>query len=359
MSSLKLEKVKKSYGDLEILHGIDLTIEPGEFVVVVGPSGCGKSSLLRMVAGLESISAGQVYIADKLVNNLEPRARNIAMVFQNYALYPHMTVFNNMAYGLKIRKLAKEEISKRVTKAAKILKIDHLLARKPQMLSGGQRQRVAMGRAIVRQPELFLFDEPLSNLDANLRTEMRLEIKKLQQRLKITSLYVTHDQVEAMTMADKVMILNQGSVEQFDTPFNVFNFPSNKFVASFMGAQTMNYLNAVVENKQLLLATGELIANKLPPLISNIGAVEIGFRCEDVQICHNESGLSFRIELIEDLGGRQLLHGKLLEQFDITISYTGDKKLSPNEQLAVKLCQDKLHYFDCQSGKNLREKSKE
>ena len=256
MSSLQLNNVKKTYEETQILHGINLQVDPGEFIVVVGASGCGKSSLLRMVAGLETVSEGEIYIADKLVNQVEPKDRDIAMVFQNYALYPHMTVYKNMAYGLKMRKVDSQEIAKRVTSAAKLLKIEQLLDRKPQALSGGQRQRVAMGRAIVRQPEVFLFDEPLSNLDAKLRMEMRLEIKKLQTRLETTSLYVTHDQVEAMTMADRIMILNKGKVEQIGTPEEIYQQPKTKFVASFMGSGTMNVLPAKLNHKQAIVENG-------------------------------------------------------------------------------------------------------
>src|SRR5258708_16226823 len=218
MAQVHLRGVKKSYDKLEVIHGIDMEIADGEFIVIVGPSGCGKSTLLRMVAGLEKISGGEVTIGDRVVNGLEPKDRDIAMVFQNYALYPHMSVYENMAYGLKIRKLSKADIDTRVRKAAKILELEPLLQRRPRQLSGGQRQRVAMGRAIVRDPAVFLFDEPLSNLDAKLRVQMRLEIKALQQRLKSTTVYVTHDQIEAMTMADKIVVMHDGAVEQFATP---------------------------------------------------------------------------------------------------------------------------------------------
>ncbi len=248
MATLSFKQVKKVYpGGVEVIHGVDLDVKDGEFIVIVGPSGCGKSTLMRMVAGLESVTSGNIEIDGKVVNNLEPADRDIAMVFQNYALYPHMSVYENMAYGLKIRKLSKEEIDKRVQAAAKILELGHLLERRPRQLSGGQRQRVAMGRAIVREPKVFLFDEPLSNLDAKLRVQMRLEIQKLHQRLKTTSLYVTHDQVEAMTLAGRMVVMNKGYAEQIGTPVEVFDKPASTFVASFIGSPPMNLINVAVD----------------------------------------------------------------------------------------------------------------
>ncbi|WP_347321904.1 sn-glycerol-3-phosphate ABC transporter ATP-binding protein UgpC, partial [Ralstonia pseudosolanacearum] len=240
MAKLSLRNVQKHYAGLQVVHGIDMEIGDGEFIVIVGPSGCGKSTLLRMVAGLEAITGGEVWIGDRVVNELEPAERDIAMVFQNYALYPHMTVFDNMAYGLKIRGLPKSEILARVQQAAGILELGKLLERKPRQLSGGQRQRVAMGRAIVREPAVFLFDEPLSNLDAKLRVQMRLELKELHRRLRTTSLYVTHDQVEAMTLADRMMVLSGGRVEQIGTPLEVYARPASTFVAGFIGSPPMN-----------------------------------------------------------------------------------------------------------------------
>ncbi|NLA88963.1 MAG: sn-glycerol-3-phosphate ABC transporter ATP-binding protein UgpC, partial [Alcaligenaceae bacterium] len=243
MATLSFKGVKKTFpNNIQVIHGIDLDVGHGEFIVIVGPSGCGKSTLMRMVAGLETITEGDIKIDNKIVNQLEPAERDIAMVFQNYALYPHMSVFDNMAYGLKIRKLSKKEINERVQKAAQILKLSHLLERKPRQLSGGQRQRVAMGRAIVREPKVFLFDEPLSNLDAKLRVQMRFEIHKLHQRLKTTSLYVTHDQIEAMTLADRMIVMNKGIAEQIGTPAEVFERPASTFVASFIGLPPMNLI---------------------------------------------------------------------------------------------------------------------
>ncbi|MEX0759936.1 MAG: sn-glycerol-3-phosphate ABC transporter ATP-binding protein UgpC, partial [Tistlia sp.] len=246
MADITMSAVRKSYGETEVIHGIDVAIADGEFIVIVGPSGCGKSTLLRMVAGLETITAGEISIGGRVVNRLEPKERDIAMVFQNYALYPHMSVFDNMAYGLKIARTPKQEIRARVEEAARLLELEGLLERKPRQLSGGQRQRVAMGRAIVRKPAVFLFDEPLSNLDAKLRVQMRLEIKQLQRKLGTTSLYVTHDQIEAMTLADRLVVMNQGVAEQIDTPMAVYSHPATTFVAGFIGSPAMNFLNGEV-----------------------------------------------------------------------------------------------------------------
>src|SRR5579862_8328081 len=242
MATVDLRNVRKSYGSLEVIHGIDMRVADGEFIVIVGPSGCGKSTLLRMVAGLEAITGGEIAIGGRVVNNLEPKDRDIAMVFQNYALYPHMSVYGNMAYGLRIRGLAKSQIDERVKRAAEILELGPLLSRTPRQLSGGQRQRVAMGRAIVREPAVFLFDEPLSNLDAKLRVQMRFEIQKLHRRLSTTSLYVTHDQVEAMTLAQRVIVMNKGHAEQIGAPTEVYERPATVFVASFIGSPAMNLL---------------------------------------------------------------------------------------------------------------------
>src|SRR5690242_10849570 len=235
MAAVQLKDVRKSYtADLQVIHGVSMDIRDGEFIVILGPSGCGKSTLLRMIAGLETITAGEISIGGRVVNQVEPKDRNIAMVFQNYALYPHMSVYENMSYGLRIRRIAPAEIQERVERAAKILELGPFLQRKPRELSGGQRQRVAMGRAIVREPAAFLFDEPLSNLDAKLRVQMRLEIQKLHRRLKTTSIFVTHDQVEAMTLADRMVVMKDGRIQQADTPLRTYNYPSNRFVAGFI-----------------------------------------------------------------------------------------------------------------------------
>ena len=262
MASLSFRNIIKRYGHgpkaNQVIHGVNAEVQDGEFIVIVGPSGCGKSTLLRMVAGLEEITGGTIAIGERVVNNLEPARRDIAMVFQNYALYPHMSVFDNMAYGLKIAKVAKDEIKARVDKAAKILELGHLLERKPRELSGGQRQRVAMGRAIVRQPQVFLFDEPLSNLDAKLRAQTRLEIQKLHRELGITSLFVTHDQVEAMTLAQRMIVMNAGRMEQFGTPEQVYQTPASTFVAGFIGSPPMNLLRGRAEGRSFVVGTQAL-----------------------------------------------------------------------------------------------------
>src|SRR5881392_1657689 len=265
MAKVHLRDVRKSYADLEVIHGVDIEVADGEFIVIVGPSGCGKSTLLRMVAGLETITGGEIVIGDRVVNRLEPKDRDIAMVFQNYALYPHMSVFDNMAYGLKIRGLAKDDIGRRVQRAAEILELAPLLQRKPRQLSGGQRQRVAMGRAIVREPAVFLFDEPLSNLDAKLRVQMRFEIQKLHRRLGTTSMYVTHDQVEAMTLAQRMIVMNAGRAEQIGTPMEVYENPASVFVAGFIGSPAMNFLPGRMADGHRVVLEG---AGSLPATVS-------------------------------------------------------------------------------------------
>ncbi len=310
MASLRFEGVKKTYPNgTVVIHGINVDVNDGEFVVIVGPSGCGKSTLMRMVAGLESVTEGQVYIDGKMVNDLEPAERDIAMVFQNYALYPHMSVFDNMAYGLKIRKFSKDEIKQRVNAAAFILELGALLERRPGQLSGGQRQRVAMGRAIVREPKVFLFDEPLSNLDAKLRVQMRLEIQKLHRRLKTTSLYVTHDQIEAMTLAERMIVMNQGMPEQIGTPSEVFEKPASVFVASFIGSPPMNLLPVHVneagqirqDNDQPVQFTPDMV-----PASVRGRKVFLGIRPEHIQL--HVPGVTTQVEMVEILGSEQLLH---------------------------------------------------
>ena len=339
MASLSFNNVIKRYGSgkdaLQVLHGVNAEIADHEFIVIVGPSGCGKSTLLRMVAGLEEVSDGQISIGDKVVNELEPSERDIAMVFQNYALYPHMSVFDNMAYGLKIAKVPKDKIKTRVDKAAKILELGHLLDRKPRALSGGQRQRVAMGRAIVRQPQVFLFDEPLSNLDAKLRVQTRLEIQKLHRELRITSLFVTHDQVEAMTLAQRMMVMNAGRMEQFGTPEEVYNRPATTFVASFMGSPPMNLLkqapNADFGGKP--------------------GAI-LGIRPEHLQV--GATGWAVQVDTIEMLGAERLLYCRMGEEFLIVRT---DESLSIAPEIGATLHvtprADRLHWFDAETGKRL------
>ena len=347
MASITLKSLVKVYGQTEVLHHVEGQINDGELVVIVGPSGCGKSTLLRMVAGLETVTSGQISIADKVVNDIEPADRDIAMVFQNYALYPHMTVRQNMAYGLKIRKVSKPEIDRRVQEAAEILEIGDYLERKPRQLSGGQRQRVAMGRAIVREPDLFLFDEPLSNLDAKLRNQMRIEIRALQRRLGTTSVYVTHDQVEAMTMADRIIVLNGGRIEQMGTPAEIYNTPASTFVASFMGAPPMNILSGSVSNGAVALADGTTLPERAPEGAN--GAVQVGLRPEDVLL--GQGGVPFTIDIIEELGAHRLLHGKLGgEEFSVAINKDESAELGATT-IGVK--PGAVHFFDANEGKRL------
>lgn len=355
MASLTLNNVTKVYpGNISVIHGIDMHVKDGEFVVIVGPSGCGKSTLMRMVAGLESITSGTIEIDDKVVNHLEPAERDIAMVFQNYALYPHMSVYDNMAYGLKIRKHSKEEIRERVNVAAQILEIGQLLDRRPRQLSGGQRQRVAMGRAIVREPKVFLFDEPLSNLDAKLRVQMRLEIQRLHQRLKTTSLYVTHDQVEAMTLAQRMIVMNKGIAEQIGTPMEVFEKPASTFVASFIGSPPMNLLpveidrqGKVYDDRQQAL---HLPAHLIPQALYGKKLV-LGIRPEHAEL--HAAGIAIEVEMIEILGSEQLIHGRHGDQTIVVRTQTEttrDNPVSVGETIQIGLNEDyALHWFDAET----------
>ena len=310
MATLTLDNVRKSFGATDVIHGVNIDVADGEFIVIVGPSGCGKSTLLRMVAGLEGITSGEIRIGDKRVNEAEPMERNIAMVFQNYALYPHMSVFDNMAYGLKIAKTPKDEIAARVAVAAKLLQLEPYLDRKPRELSGGQRQRVAMGRAIVRKPAVFLFDEPLSNLDAKLRVQMRLEIKQLQRELGVTSLYVTHDQVEAMTLADRMIVMNAGVADQIGKPLEVYENPQTEFVAGFIGSPATNFLPA-----------GSVGVN--------VGKT-VGIRPEHIQLTDSPTRLQARVAYCEALGAETLVHLRLPHGQLITVRQGGHLPL-PSE----------------------------
>ena len=304
-AGVSIRNVKKNYGDVKVIRELSVDIRAGEFLVFVGPSGCGKSTLLRMIAGLEGFESGEIYINDQLVNDLHPSKRDIAMVFQEYALYPHMSVRRNMEFGLKMRKYPPEEVSRRTDEAAAILQIQQLLERKPRELSGGQRQRVAMGRAIVRNPKVFLFDEPLSNLDAKLRVDMRSEIKSLHQRLKTTSVYVTHDQVEAMTMADRIVVLNKGEIEQVGTPLELYNAPNSRFVASFLGSPPMNFLLVNVEAGRIDLLNGQSILQAR----ASPGAADLGIRPENLSIVADSAEALVRgeVTLIEPLGADTLI----------------------------------------------------
>ena len=356
MATVSLDGVRKSFGDREVVHGVSCEVGDGELVVVVGPSGCGKSTLLRMVAGLETVSAGTVAIDGRIVNGVEPKDRDIAMVFQNYALYPHMSVYDNMAFGLKMRKFAKPDIAKRVQDAAEILGIQGLLARKPRQLSGGQRQRVALGRAIVRHPQVFLFDEPLSNLDAKLRVQMRVELKKLHLRLGTTAIYVTHDQVEAMTLGDRVVVMKDGWVQQVGEPLELYNEPANRFVAGFLGSPAMNFFNVTVaENNGALwvanpgfrLQVPDPCAGKLRAHVG--GELWLGIRPEDLRVAAGADGsqMSFDVvvEVVERLGSETLLDVKAgpcamvaAVEADIHAKIRDRLRLLPNPE--------RLHFFD-------------
>jgi sn-glycerol 3-phosphate transport system ATP-binding protein len=335
MAGIQLRNVIKRYGrgkqELQVIHGVDAEIRNGEFVVIVGPSGCGKSTLLRMVAGLEEISEGDIQIGERVVNRLEPAERDIAMVFQNYALYPHMSVFDNMAYGLRIRKMPDAEIRERVNKAAGILELSHLLERKPRQLSGGQRQRVAMGRAIVRAPQVFLFDEPLSNLDAKLRAQTRLEIQKLHRELGITSLFVTHDQVEAMTLAQRMIVMNAGRMEQFGTPEEVYHEPATTFVAGFIGSPPMNLLRNV-------------------PTGRRDGAI-LGIRPEHMDV--GDHGWQLRVDSVELLGAERLVYGRIGDESVIVRIEEGLPSPKVDQTIHVRPRESRIHWFDASTGKRI------
>ncbi|MCG8507966.1 MAG: sn-glycerol-3-phosphate import ATP-binding protein UgpC [Rhodospirillales bacterium] len=358
MAEVKLEGVKKSYGDVEVIHGVDCHIADGELIVVVGPSGCGKSTILRMVAGLEKITDGQISIGDKVVNKLEPADRDIAMVFQNYALYPHMSVYANMAYGLKIRGMTKGEIDQRVKNAADILELGDLLKRKPRQLSGGQRQRVAMGRAIVREPAVFLFDEPLSNLDAKLRVQMRLEIKKLQERLNSTSIYVTHDQVEAMTLGDRLMVVNNGIVEQLGSPLELYDKPATIFVAGFIGSPSMNFFEGTIgaDGKDISLTGGDTFPVPNSGTASHGGVpVVIGVRPEHFELVPEADANSrVTVDVIEELGADTIIHGKFgSDGGDMTVRLQGYRDAKSGDVLPVRVSRGHIHVFEKESGKRL------
>jgi sn-glycerol 3-phosphate transport system ATP-binding protein len=356
MAIVGIHDVRKRYAETDVIHGISMDIADGEFIVVVGPSGCGKSTLLRMVAGLESISGGEVSIDREVVNNLEPMDRNIAMVFQNYALYPHMTVFNNMAYGLKNRRTPRDEIDRKVRQAAEILELGQLLDRRPSQLSGGQRQRVAMGRAIVRNPKVFLFDEPLSNLDAKLRVNMRLEIKKLQRRLGITTIYVTHDQVEAMTMADRLVVMNNGIAEQIGTPRDVYRSPATKFVAGFIGSPAMNFVNAVpADDRQSIQAFGARIPVPAGSSLDGVDTISLGVRPEHLKIDGDSSDIRLTVEAVENLGNDTIVYGRTdaSEREPIAIRIDGDRDFETESTIGIRLDPEAVHLFDDKTGKRL------
>ncbi|WP_306755300.1 ABC transporter ATP-binding protein [Paracoccus actinidiae] len=360
MAQVHLKDVVKRYGALDVVHAINLDITHGEFVVLVGPSGCGKSTTLRMVAGLEEISDGQVVIGDRVVNDLPPRDRNISMVFQNYALYPHMTVRENLGFSLKIARRPQAEIDSAVDEAAGILALTPLLDRKPGALSGGQRQRVAMGRAIVRQPDVFLFDEPLSNLDAKLRTQMRVEIKKLHQKVGSTVIYVTHDQVEAMTLADRIVIMRDGHIVQVGTPLEVFEDPANSFVATFIGSPPMNLLPGTVQAGRVLLADGTPIP--VPPAlqVAEGRRVQLGIRADNIMPeghslppTAHMAYIDMPVTLTEPLGTETLLFATLAGT-EVQAKMLNPRPVTSGERLRFGITLDKCHLFDADTGASLR-----
>jgi sn-glycerol 3-phosphate transport system ATP-binding protein len=350
MATLALQGLCKSFGTTEVLREIDLSLDEGEMLVIVGASGCGKSTLLRLVAGLETPSAGRILIGGRDVTGLGPSDRDIAMVFQNYALYPHMSVFENMAYGLRIRGLSRGEITTKVQEAAGLLGLDGLMERKPRQLSGGQRQRVAMGRAIVRDPKLFLFDEPLSNLDAKLRVQMRAEIRRLQRRLGVTSLYVTHDQVEAMTLGDRLLILHEGAPAQLATPMEVFERPADMYVAGFVGSPTMNFLAG------RLVRDGSAVQLEAGPLVVLGGrragdAVMLGIRPE--HLTFGGEGLTLTVDLIEPLGSETLVHGRVAGVTGEVMAVKVAGVVRPIDTVTVGVQAGQAHVFDARRGKRI------
>jgi multiple sugar transport system ATP-binding protein len=351
MANITLHNIQKRFGQTEVIHGVDIEIRDGEFVILVGPSGCGKSTLLRMIAGLESVSGGEVRIGDKVVNDMPPKARDIAMVFQSYALYPHMTVAENMGFSLKLSKVDKAVIEEKVQAAAAILNLGPLLERYPRELSGGQRQRVAMGRAIVRDPQVFLFDEPLSNLDAKLRVSMRTEIKELHQRLRTTTVYVTHDQIEAMTMADRIVVMHQGVVQQMGTPLELYDHPANLFVAGFIGSPGMNLIHGQPGRDGHFevrgggrLPLGELDTRGTP------GEAVYGVRPEDITLA--DSGVPVEVVSIEPTGAEIHVVAKIGDQH-ITVVFRERHAIRPGQTIHLALNLQKVHLFDADSGERI------
>ncbi len=352
MGEVRLSNVRKQYGDVKVLQDINLHIKDGEFVVFVGPSGCGKSTLLRMIAGLEDISGGELHIGGALVNEVPPAQRGIAMVFQSYALYPHMNLFENMAFGLKLANVPKAEIERAVHQAAKTLNIDHLLDRKPKDLSGGQRQRVAIGRAIVRKPAVFLFDEPLSNLDAALRVKMRFEFAKLHQELKTTMVYVTHDQVEAMTLADRIVVLSAGRLEQVGTPMELYEHPINRFVAGFIGSPQMNFLDAELverstEHAIVRVPSGETVRAAVNANRAQAGdRVTLGIRPEHFQVDGAENRLSGQVRFVESLGSSTQMYCAAAGSDDLSCTLDGRTRLVQGQQIALSVPANACYLFD-------------
>ena len=350
MASIKFDHVWKRFGEVSVLKDLDIDIPDQEFLVLVGPSGCGKTTALRCLAGLEEITDGNIYIADRVVNDVPPKDRDIAMVFQSYALYPHMSVYDNMAYGLRMRRMSRAEIKSRVARAAEILQLDGLLQRKPRQLSGGQRQRVAMGRAIVRDPKVFLFDEPLSNLDAQLRVQMRVEIKRLQQELGTTSLYVTHDQVEAMTLADRLIVMNAGNVDQIGRPLDLYEQPATAFVASFIGSPAMNLVPGQLDGNTVAFA--EAVLPIAVPDAAQDRRVLVGLRPEHLDLAP-DGPLALRIELLERLGADTILHGRLSDGVRMTARTPGHFAPPLGDTARFAIDAERIHLFDPATGRRL------
>ncbi|MGE0005810.1 MAG: ABC transporter ATP-binding protein [Parvibaculaceae bacterium] len=352
MVKVVLESIFKRFESVEVIRGIDLTIEDGEFVVFVGPSGCGKSTLLRMIAGLEEISSGRLIIDGEEVNHVPAAERGLAMVFQSYALYPHMTAYKNMAFGLETAKLPRAEIDGRVHEAARILRIEELLSRKPRQLSGGQRQRVAIGRAIVREPRIFLFDEPLSNLDADLRVQMRVELTKLYRSLKATVIYVTHDQVEAMTMATKIVVLNGGRIEQVGSPLDIYNKPANLFVAGFVGSPRMNFINARIvgatPDDTVIEVAGRngIRVGPIAAVMESGSSVTLGIRPEHLSISGNAAGLEAKVTLTEQLGDETLVYLSLSDGQNVVLQVPGQRLLENGQVIHLDIPASSAHLFD-------------
>jgi multiple sugar transport system ATP-binding protein len=350
MASVEVRGVHKAYGATKVIHGVDIPIQDGEFVILVGPSGCGKSTLLRMIAGLENITGGEVRIGDRVVNNVPPKERDIAMVFQNYALYPHMSVADNMAFSLKLRNAPKDEIKQRVDGAAKILGLEKLLDRYPRQLSGGQRQRVAMGRAIVRDPQVFLFDEPLSNLDAKLRVSMRSEIKELHQRLKTTTIYVTHDQIEAMTMADKIVVMHDGIVEQMGAPLELYDRPQNMFVAGFIGSPSMNFIKGTIESGGFRDEHGALWAIGNAPAGSAGKPATLGIRPEHIRL--DPKGVKATVSVVEPMGSETQVIVSVAGQ-PLTCVFRERITAKPGEVITITPDKSVTHLFAGDTGKRM------
>jgi len=354
MSSISIRNVRKAYGKTQVVHGVDLEFADGAFVVILGPSGCGKSTLLRMIAGLEEITAGEIRIGDKVVNRLEPRERGCAMVFQNYALYPHMSVAGNIGYALKVAGVPKAERERRVAEVARVVGLEDYLSRRPGELSGGQRQRVAMGRAIVREPKVFLFDEPLSNLDAKLRVQMRAEIRRLHKRLAATSVFVTHDQVEAMTLADTLVVMNGGRVEQVGSPAEVYHRPRTRFVGAFIGAPAMNFIDGTMAADGFTF-DGRRVAVELPLARAHAGRpVALGVRPEQVELVAADSpgALPATVDFVEELGAGRVVYTDI-DGLPFAVALSEATDLAPGERVGLKLLPESLHFFDGETGLRL------